>query len=107
MSDQQSPRPWYADHVDRYIETDGAEGHDWNGNPTLLLTTRGRRSGEQRTLRLTWHREVDLVVLSLWREGRCTGTFRLRVSEVPALVEALQAGLEGDLQPSSAEARKQ
>ena len=53
--------------------------------------------GEQRTLRLTWHREVDLVVLSLWRGGRCTGTFRLRVSEVPTLIAALQAGLEGDL----------
>lgn len=50
--------------------------------------------GDERTLRLTWHHEVDLVVLSLWRGGRCTGTFRLRVSEVPALVEALQAGLE-------------
>ena len=61
--------------------------------------------GEQRTLRLTWHREVDLVVLSLWREGRCTGTFRLRVSEVPALISALQSGLEGDLPSSSADAR--
>ena len=58
--------------------------------------------GEQRTLRLTWHREVDLVVLSLWREGRCTGTFRLRVSEVPTLIAALQAGLEGDLPSDSA-----
>jgi hypothetical protein len=57
--------------------------------------------GEQRTLRLTWHREVDLVVLSLWREGRCTGTFRLRVSEVPTLIAALQAGLEGDLPSAS------
>ena len=57
--------------------------------------------GEQRTLRLTWHREVDLVVLSLWRGGRCTGTFRLRVSEVPSLIAALQAGLEGDLPPAS------
>ena len=61
--------------------------------------------GEQRTLRLTWHREVDLVVLSLWREGRCTGTFRLRVSEVPSLIAALQAGLEGDIDPSSVDTR--
>ena len=62
--------------------------------------------GEQRTLRLTWHREVDLVVLSLWREGRCTGTFRLRVSEVPTLIAALQQGLEGDIPSSSADARQ-
>ena len=62
--------------------------------------------GEQRTLRLTWHREVDLVVLSLWREGTCIGTFRLRVSEVPSLIAALQAGLEGDIGVSSEPARK-
>jgi hypothetical protein len=68
----------------------------------LFLDSRG----EQRALRLTWHREVDLVVLSLWREGRCTGTFRLRMSEVPALISALQAGLEGDLTPSMTRARE-
>lgn len=61
--------------------------------------------GEQRTLRLTWHHEVDLVVLSLWREGTCIGTFRLRVSEVPTLVAALQAGLEGDIRSSRDPAR--
>jgi len=37
------------EHVDRYRETDGAEGHDWRGTQTLLLTTKGRRSGEPRT----------------------------------------------------------
>ena len=36
-------------HVERYRETDGAEGHDWQGTQTLLLTTTGRRSGEPRT----------------------------------------------------------
>jgi hypothetical protein len=81
--------------------------------PSVPSLPSGRRGelflddrGEQRTLRLTWHREVDLVVLSLWREGRCTGTFRLRVSEVPALISALQTGLEGDLPVSSDDARQ-
>ena len=36
-------------HVDRYRETDGAEGHAWQGTQTLLLTTTGRKSGEPRT----------------------------------------------------------
>ena len=27
MSEQAS-RPWFADHVDRYIETDGEDGHE-------------------------------------------------------------------------------
>jgi hypothetical protein len=29
------------DHVDRYRETDGEEGHDWQGTTVLLLTTPG------------------------------------------------------------------
>ncbi len=34
------------DHVRRYRETDGEVGYEWNGAPTLLLTTTGRRTGE-------------------------------------------------------------
>ena len=37
------------DHVRRYRETDGEVGYDWNGAPSLLLTTTGRKSGEPRT----------------------------------------------------------
>ena len=36
-------------HVDAYIETDGERGHDWRrGAPTLILTTVGRKSGQER-----------------------------------------------------------
>jgi deazaflavin-dependent oxidoreductase (nitroreductase family) len=42
------------EHVDRYRETDGEEGHDWQGTQTLLLTTTGRRSGEERTTPLIY-----------------------------------------------------
>jgi deazaflavin-dependent oxidoreductase (nitroreductase family) len=55
------------EHVKRYIETDGKEGHDWrNGAPVLLLTTTGRRSGEQRTTPLIYgrHGEDYLIVAS-------------------------------------------
>jgi deazaflavin-dependent oxidoreductase (nitroreductase family) len=37
------------EHVDRYVATDGAEGYDWRGTTILILTTTGRRTGEQRT----------------------------------------------------------
>lgn len=37
------------EHVDRYRATDGAEGYEWRGTQTLLLTTKGRRSGQPRT----------------------------------------------------------
>ena len=50
--------------------------------------------GDARSLRVRWHREEGLVVLSLWRGAECTGTFRLSVEEVPTLIEALRGGLE-------------
>jgi deazaflavin-dependent oxidoreductase (nitroreductase family) len=38
------------EHVQRYQETNGAEGYEWNnGTQILLLTTTGRRSGQART----------------------------------------------------------
>jgi hypothetical protein len=49
--------------------------------------------GAGRALRVSWHPEDDLVVLSLWDGPRCTGTVRLAAADVPALVEALQIGL--------------
>ena len=38
------------EHVRVYRETDGERGYDWkNGTKILLLTTKGRRSGEEHT----------------------------------------------------------
>lgn len=55
------------EHVEKYRETDGEVGYWWNGAPTLLLTTTGRRSGEQRTAPLIFGRDGDdyLVVASV------------------------------------------
>ncbi|MGH2982537.1 MAG: nitroreductase family deazaflavin-dependent oxidoreductase [Solirubrobacterales bacterium] len=45
------------EHVKRYLETDGEVGHDWQrGSSTLILTTRGRRSGEPRSTPLIYGR---------------------------------------------------
>jgi hypothetical protein len=49
--------------------------------------------GDDRALRLTWHDELGLVVLSLWRENVCAATFRLEIDEVPDLIDALRSGL--------------
>lgn len=51
--------------------------------------------GGGRWLRVTWHHEADVVVLSLWREGTCVGTARVGRDAVPALVAALVDGLAG------------
>lgn len=53
------------EHVKRYRLTDGAEGHDWNGVSVLLLTTKGRRSGSQRTTPLIYAtRNGDYVIVA-------------------------------------------
>ena len=49
--------------------------------------------GAERALRVSWHQEADVVVLSLWRDNLCTGSFRLAVDEVPDLIDLLRAGL--------------
>ena len=61
---------WTRDHVRRYRETGGADGHIWKGHdgtgnfPCLLLTTTGRKSGEARTTPLIYGRDgADYVVI--------------------------------------------
>jgi len=60
------PPGWQQAHARRYIETDGQDGHDWEGVTTLLLTTTGRRTGLARTTPLIYGRagERYLVVAS-------------------------------------------
>ena len=57
------------EHVDRYRATDGEEGHDWQGSQVLLLTTTGRRSGEQRTTPLIYGRHGDDVMVVASKGG--------------------------------------
>ena len=45
---------WISEHVERYLATDGDEGHMFRGVPTLLLTTIGRKSGEGRLIPLIY-----------------------------------------------------
>src|SRR3954452_7601888 len=55
------------EHVRVYLESDGEHGHEWRrGTSTLLLTTKGRRSGNLRPSALIYGREGDayLVVAS-------------------------------------------
>ena len=50
--------------------------------------------GSERALRVSWHSEADLVVLSLWRDNVCAASFRLAIDEVPELIELLRVGLD-------------
>jgi deazaflavin-dependent oxidoreductase (nitroreductase family) len=57
------------EHVKRYQETDGAEGHDWNGATVLILTTKGRRSGDARSTPLIYRKHGDDYVLVASKGG--------------------------------------
>jgi deazaflavin-dependent oxidoreductase (nitroreductase family) len=61
-----SPTPWVAEHVRRYLDSGGQDGHEWRpGVPTLLLTTTGRRSGLRRRTALIYGRDAgDYVVVA-------------------------------------------
>lgn len=54
------------EHVKRYRETGGEEGHDWQGTTALILSTTGRKSGEPRDAALIYGTSGDdyLVVAS-------------------------------------------
>ncbi len=54
------------EHVKRYIETDGEDGHDWQGTTVAILTTKGRKSGQPRSTPLIYQPYGDayLVVAS-------------------------------------------
>jgi deazaflavin-dependent oxidoreductase (nitroreductase family) len=62
-------RLYGQEHVARYRETGGEEGHDWQGTKTLLLTTTGRRSGAPRELPLIYGRHGDDYVVVASKGG--------------------------------------
>jgi hypothetical protein len=76
----------------------GTRGTLGRVNPVTPLPASGEvfldTRGAGRALRVSWHREADVVVLSLWSAGTCTGTFRLPVEDVPDLIETLREGLD-------------
>ncbi|HEY3010768.1 MAG TPA: nitroreductase family deazaflavin-dependent oxidoreductase [Micromonosporaceae bacterium] len=54
---------WVANHVRRYLATDGRQGHRRWGVTNLLLTTRGRRSGILRRTALIYGRDQGRYVV--------------------------------------------
>jgi deazaflavin-dependent oxidoreductase (nitroreductase family) len=61
-----SPTSFVNQHIRSYVDSDGKAGHIWNGVPTLLLTTLGRRSGQWRRTALIYGKDGDkhIVVAS-------------------------------------------
>ena len=61
-----SPEAWVRKHIQDYVESDGEKGHIWRGMSTLLLTTRGHKSGKLRRTALIYGQDGPnyLVVAS-------------------------------------------
>ena len=58
------------EHVNRYRETDGQEGHIWReGSTILLLTTTGRRTGNDTTTPLIYDLDGDNPVIVASKGG--------------------------------------
>ncbi|WUH98372.1 nitroreductase family deazaflavin-dependent oxidoreductase [Spirillospora sp. NBC_00431] len=58
-----SPTGWVAKHIRAYVESGGRNGHLYQGLPTLLLTTRGRKSGLLRRTALIYGQDGDRYLL--------------------------------------------
>jgi proline iminopeptidase len=57
-------------HVQRYRESGGEVGHRWKrGSKILLLTTKGRTTGEPRTIPLIYEEDGDRYVLVASKGG--------------------------------------
>ncbi len=66
-SPEYEPSPWepVADHVERYLATDGADGFEFNGAECIILTTTGRKSGKlRRTPLIRVHDGRDYLVVA-------------------------------------------
>jgi len=48
--------------------------------------------GDSRSMRLSWYADTGVAVFSIWQGGRCTGTFRLPIDDLPRMIETLQRG---------------
>ena len=58
------------EHVKRYRETGGEVGHIWKqGSKILLLTTKGRKTGEPRTTPLIYEQDGDRYVIVASKGG--------------------------------------
>jgi proline iminopeptidase len=67
MSTTEAEKLHGEEHVRRYRETGGEVGHIWReGSTVLLLTTKGRKTGQDRTTPLIYARDGDryLIVAS-------------------------------------------
>lgn len=77
MSDTNTNDPenildFMQDHIRRYLATDGEDGHLMNSFPCLVLTTVGKKSGEQRQAAVIYGKSGDDHVIIASKGGSDT-----------------------------------
>jgi deazaflavin-dependent oxidoreductase (nitroreductase family) len=88
-----SPTGWVKSHIQDYVESDGKKGHLWRGMTTLLLTTRGRKSGKLRRTALIYGRDgVNYLLVASNGGAHKHPAWYLNLVENPEV--ALQVGAE-------------
>lgn len=79
-----------APHVQRYLETDGEDGYHWhNGTTILLLFTKGRKSGQQRS---------NALIFQPWGDAYLVVASKGGADEAPAWFHNLEADPEVEVQ---------
>lgn len=94
MAEREVP-DWVKEHIDRYLESNGEDGHIWNGVPTLLLTTTGRRTGKARTTPLIYGKvegEETYVIVASRGGATHHPSWYLNLVETPSVT--LRVGAE-------------
>jgi deazaflavin-dependent oxidoreductase (nitroreductase family) len=89
-----------AAHVKRYLETNGEDGFRWrNGTTILILFTKGRKSGKERSHALIFREHGDdyLVVASKGGADKPPGWFQNLVADPNVEVQ-----IKGDRFPATA-----
>ena len=87
MAEREVPG-WVKEHIGRYLESNGEDGHIWNGVPTLLLTTTGRRTGKARTTPLIYGKvegEETYVIVASRGGATHHPSWYLNLVETPAV----------------------
>ena len=103
----ESGQAWVAEHARSYVESGGADGHDWRGVPTLLLTVRGRSSGKLRRTALIYGTDGDnyLIVASYGGAPEHPQWYRNLVAEPEVTVQVKDNVFPAVARTASAEER--
>ena len=102
--------PFGEEHVRLYRETDGATGHEWReGSTILLLTTKGRKTGLDRTVPLIY--DLDganpVIVASKGGAPDHPGWFKNLVQTPEADVQILERHVPVRAREAEGEEREQ